>query len=156
MDTTWFFFSEDKCLPRGRDSLSCMLLVLLFSGQNWPLFLMALKEVHKNQDDCVYYWRWEKVWEQTLKIRSHPTYLNLRLKLILMVCLQDCRWLNLSVLGFYSLTLKHHSWPFLNSFCPKWEVNLPMFHLMAYSQVNHDSYMSQLTLDSVLAHCGVH
>lgn len=60
---------------------------------------------------------------------------------------QDCRWLTLS----WSVTAWY--WAFLNSFSPRWEGNLLMFHLAACSQTHHDSYTSQATHTNFLAAC---
>lgn len=47
MGTAWTFLSEENCFFRTRVFLLCVLLVLLFSGQNCPVFLAVLKRMNK-------------------------------------------------------------------------------------------------------------
>jgi len=47
MGTAWLFLSEENCFSRSRVFLLCVSLVLIFSGQNCPVFLAVLKRRNK-------------------------------------------------------------------------------------------------------------
>ena len=130
-------FSVKKTASLGAGVFYLVCCWCCYSVGRITLFLLQVwKEKNEweilHQNDCVHSWSWEKV-------EGMCSYLKVSRELILRVCSQDCRWLTSPVLVCYSLTLRHHSWPFLNSFCPRWEDNLPVFHFTACSQVDCDS-----------------
>lgn len=139
--------SEENCFSRSRSFLPCVLFILLFCGK--IVFLQVWKKWVGNSTP------W---WLSSLLMlgegEGNMQPLEGEVWTQLEGCSQDCRWLNLLVLVCYNLPLRHHSWAFLNSFCPRWEDNILVFHFTARSQVDHDNYMSQVTHTNFLA-CSV-